>query len=116
MRVRVRVCVHVRVRVRERVGVRVRVQVCVHVHVQVQVQVCVCEQVRVPVGDHLGSAVELGSISAALDIPAPRCGSLQNLSQKQFNASIDQFSPACWFVESHVALPAVTIGRRTVVD
>ena len=23
---------------------------------------------------------------------------------------------ACWFVESHVALPAVTIGRRTVVD
>ena len=114
MRVRVRVRVHVRVRVRERV--RVRVQVCVHVYVHVQVQVQVCEQVRVPVGDHLGSAVELGSISAALDIPVPRCGSLQSLSPKQFNASIDQFSPACWFVESHVALPAVTIGRRTVVD
>ena len=63
MRVRVRVCVHVRVRVRERV--RVRVQVCVHVHVQVQVQVCVWEQVRVPVGDHLGSAIESWPINAA---------------------------------------------------
>ena len=69
-----------------------------------------------PEGDCLVSAVELGTIDAALQTSAPRSGSTQEHTLKHFNAQQDQNCPANRFVETDVASPFVAIGSRTEVD